>query len=131
MQNGAAEDSTKPHSLHQPRLALELFPLFIAAALVLTRDMNDMDRSKDADKIAVQHLEDTKSATFSEDTERVQQHQGIDKEIAQFVAQHAVEIDDATNDRLLRLINKRVLLVMLVSKQTGLMSGWRGSLAGE
>ncbi|KAF8607267.1 MFS general substrate transporter [Ceratobasidium sp. AG-I] len=77
--------------------------------------MNDMDRSKDSDKVAVQHLEDTKSATFSEDTEGVQQHQGIDKEIAQFAAQHAVEIDDATNNRLLRLINKRVLLVMLVT----------------
>lgn len=79
----------------------------------------------------MQHLEDTKSATFSEDTERVQKQQGIDQEIAQFAAQHAVEIDETTNSRLLKMINKRVLLVMLVSKQIGLMAGWRGHSPGK
>jgi hypothetical protein len=74
-----------------------------------------MDRTKSQDKVAVEHLEDSKSATFSEDTEPAQQNRGIDQEIAQFAAQHAVEIDEETNSRLLTLINKRVLLVMLVS----------------
>ncbi|QRV98888.1 DNA polymerase alpha subunit A [Ceratobasidium sp. AG-Ba] len=75
-----------------------------------------MDRSKFQDnKVAIEHLEDTNSATFSEDTEPAQRHRGIDQEIAQFAAQHAVEIDEETNSRLLKLINKRVLLVMLVT----------------
>ncbi|KAG8737656.1 hypothetical protein FRC10_007961 [Ceratobasidium sp. 414] len=74
-----------------------------------------MDRTKSQDKVAVEHLEDSKSTTFSEDNEPAQRHQGIDQEIAQFAAQHAVEIDEQTNSRLLRMINRRVLLVMLVS----------------
>jgi hypothetical protein len=75
-----------------------------------------MNQVKGQEKVAVEHLEDSKSATFSEDTEPAQQHRGIDQEIARFAAQHAVEIDDETNGRLLKLINKRVLLVMLVSE---------------
>ncbi|KAG8691523.1 hypothetical protein FRC11_002113 [Ceratobasidium sp. 423] len=74
-----------------------------------------MSQDKTQDKVAVEHLEDSKSATFSEDIEATKQHRGIDQEIAQFAAQHAVEIDEATNKRLLGLINKRVLAVMLVT----------------
>ncbi|KAG8739477.1 hypothetical protein FRC12_016291 [Ceratobasidium sp. 428] len=74
-----------------------------------------MNRTKSQDKVAIEHLEDSKSATFSEDTEPAQRHRGIDQEIAQFTAQHAVEIDEQTNSRLLKMINKRVLLVMLVT----------------
>ncbi|KAJ1301039.1 hypothetical protein OPQ81_003460 [Rhizoctonia solani] len=74
-----------------------------------------MSQEKAQDKVAVEHLEDNRSATFSEDIEVTKQHRGIDQEIAQFAAQHAVEIDEATNKRLLGLINKRVLVVMLVT----------------
>jgi hypothetical protein len=78
-----------------------------------------MSQDKVQDKGAVEHLEDNKSATFSEDIEATKQHRGIDQEIAQFAAQHAVEIDETTNKRLLGLINKRVLSVMLVSALLG------------
>lgn len=79
-----------------------------------------MSQSKPQEKVAVEHLEDNKSATFSEDTEPAKQHRGIDQEIARFAAEHAVEIDEATNSRLLKMINKRVLAVMLVSEHYNL-----------
>lgn len=73
-----------------------------------------MSQNKAQDKVAIEHLEDNKSATFSEDIE-TNKHRGIDQEIAQFAAQHAITIDEETNKRLLWKINKRVLAVMLVS----------------
>ncbi|KAB5593364.1 DNA polymerase alpha-associated DNA helicase A [Ceratobasidium theobromae] len=73
-----------------------------------------MSQNKAQDKVAIEHLEDNKSATFSEDIE-INKHRGIDQEIAQFAAQHAITIDEETNKRLLWKINKRVLAVMLVT----------------
>ncbi|ELU38658.1 2-ketogluconate transporter, putative [Rhizoctonia solani AG-1 IA] len=88
-----------------------------------------MNQDKAQDKGGVEHLEDNKSATFSEDIEATKQNRGIDQEIAQFAAQHAVEIDDATNKRLLGLINKRVLTVMLVSVTYFIQSLDKGTMS--
>jgi hypothetical protein len=39
----------------------------------------------------------------------------VDKEVAQYATETAIEIDEATNKRLKRMIDKRVLLVMMVT----------------
>ncbi|KAH8682738.1 major facilitator superfamily transporter [Xylariales sp. PMI_506] len=42
----------------------------------------------------------------------------VDKELAQYAGEERVEIDDATNKRLKRLIDKRILLVMILTYLT-------------
>ncbi|KAF8752000.1 P-loop containing nucleoside triphosphate hydrolase protein [Rhizoctonia solani] len=77
-------------------------------------------QDKAQDKGGVEHLEDNKSATFSEDIEATKQNRGIDQEIAQFAAQHAVEIDDATNKRLLDKGTMSFAAIMNIQKDANL-----------
>jgi hypothetical protein len=39
----------------------------------------------------------------------------VDREVAQYATDTAIEIDDATNKRLRRMIDKRILVVMMVT----------------
>ncbi|KAH9907549.1 major facilitator superfamily transporter [Xylariomycetidae sp. FL2044] len=74
-----------------------------------------MGNAEDIERASAHQVDDVDSLKKQDD--RVK-HELVDKEVAKYAAQERVEIDESTNKRLKRAIDKRVLLIMVLTYLT-------------